>query len=36
MDVFEFYYERADPPDPERVDKADARLAHDRNRKNDG
>ena len=25
-DVFEFYYERADPPDQERMDKADARL----------
>jgi predicted transcriptional regulator len=36
LDVFEFYYERADPPDPERIDKVDARLAHHRNRKNDG
>jgi predicted transcriptional regulator len=35
-DVFEFYYERADPPDQERMDKADARLDHYRNRKNDG
>ncbi len=26
MDVFEFYYERADPPDQERIDKANARL----------
>jgi predicted transcriptional regulator len=34
LDVFEFYYERADPPDPERIDKVDARLAHYRN--NDG
>ena len=33
-DVFEFYYERADPPDQERIGKADARLDH--YRKNDG
>ena len=33
-DVFEFYYERAEPPDQERIGKADARL--DLYRKNDG
>jgi predicted transcriptional regulator len=36
LDVFEFYYERADPPDPEKIDKVDARLAFYRKKKNDG
>ncbi len=32
LDVFEFYYERADPPDQERIDKANERLDHHRKR----
>jgi len=36
LDVFEFYYERADPPDQERIVKANARLALYKNRKNGG
>ena len=37
MDVFDFYYEMAEPPDQERIDKdLEVRLGHYRNRKNDG
>jgi predicted transcriptional regulator len=35
-DVFEFYYERADPPGPERIEKADARLEHYRKKESTG
>jgi predicted transcriptional regulator len=35
-DVFEYYYERADPPDQERMNKADARLAHYRKKESTG
>ena len=36
LDIFEYYCERADPPDQERMNKADARLNQYKDRKNDG
>ena len=36
VDIFEYYCERADPPDQERMKKADVRLNQYKARKNDG
>jgi predicted transcriptional regulator len=36
VDLFDYYCERADPPDQERMKKADARLNQYKDRKNDG